>query len=78
MNKEDMPMVKMYMIGFRSKEKQGEIQTIHFDSAEVLLDFKHRLEEFVGDDLVITYVGEVNVVHTISDKVIKAVEDYFS
>lgn len=73
-----MPMVKMYMIGFRSKEKQGELQTMHFDSAEVLLDFKNRLEEFAGDDLVITYVGEVTVAHTISDKLIKEVEDYFA
>lgn len=77
MDKEDIPMVKMYMIGFRSKEKQGELQTVHFDSAEVLLDFKHRLEDFAGDDLVITYVGEVTVEHTISDKLIKEVEDYF-
>lgn len=78
MDKEDTPMVKIYMIGFRSKEKQGEIQTMHFDNAEVLLDFKHRLEDFAGDDLVITYVGEINVAHTISDKLIKEVEDYFA
>lgn len=51
MDKEDTPMVKIYMIGFRSKEKQGELQTMHFDNAEVLLDFKHRLEQCVGDDL---------------------------
>lgn len=73
-----MSMVKMYMISFCSKEKPENVQTIHFDSAEVLLDFKNRLEKTAGDDLFINYVGEVNVAHTISDKLIKEVEDYFS
>lgn len=78
MNKEDKPIVKMYMISFCSKEKPEKVQTIHFDDAGVLLDFKNRLEKTAGDDLFINYVGEVNVVHTISDNLIKEVEDYFS
>ena len=78
MNKEDIPMVKIYMISFCSKEKPEKVQTIHFDSAEVLLDFKNRLEKTAGNDLFINYVGEVNVVHTIGDKLIKEVEDYFA
>lgn len=77
MDKEDKPIVKIYMISFCSKEKPEKVQTIHFDSADVLLDFKNRIEECVGDDLFINYVGEVNVAHTISDKLIKEVEDYF-
>lgn len=78
MNKEDIPMVNIYMISFCSKEQPEKVQTIHFDSAEVLLDFKNRLEKTAGDDLFINYVGEVNVVHTIDDNLIKEVEDYFA
>ena len=78
MNKEDKPIVKMYMISFCSKEKPEKVQTIHFDSAEVLLDFKNRLEKAIGDDLFINYVGEVNVCHEITDILLKEVEDYFS
>lgn len=78
MNKEDKPIVKMYMISFCSKKKPEKVQTIHFDDAEVLLDFKNQLEKTAGDDLFINYVGEVNVAHTISNKLIKEIEDYFA
>lgn len=77
MNKEDKPVLKMYMISFCSKEKPEKVQTIHFDDAEVLLDFKNRLEKTIGDDLFINYVGEVNVAHTIDDNLIKEIKDVF-
>lgn len=77
MNKENMPMVKMYMISFCSKKNPGKVEVIHFDSAEVLLDFKNRLEQTVGDDLFINYAGEVNIAHTISDNLIKEIKDLF-
>lgn len=66
------------MISFCTKEGPETVRTIHFDSAEVLLDFKHWLEVNFGDNLLINYVVEVNVVHTISDKLIKEVENYFA
>lgn len=78
MDKEDKPIVKIYMISFCTKEGPEKVQTIHFDSAEVLLDFKHRLEVNFGDNLFINYVGEVNVCHELTDSLLKEVEDYFA